>query len=287
MNPIAESELILNPDGSVYHLKLKPENIADNVIVVGDQDRVEMISAFFDNIEFKMQCREFVTHTGSYKGKRVTVLSTGIGTDNIDIVINELDAVVNIDLHTRLPKKEHRTLNIIRIGTSGALQADIDVDSFLFSSYGLGFDGLMNFYDAERVYDKGLINDFAIYSKWPAILNQPYAIKASDNLLNKLGFDQKKGITATACGFYAPQGRKLRLDTRLPDINSLLTNYKYGEHRLTNFEMETSALYGLSAMLGHNAVTACVIVANRIKKEFSKDYKKSVKKLIELILERV
>lgn len=287
MKRIAESELVLNPDKSVYHLKLRPENIADNVIVVGDQGRVEMISNHFDKVEFKVQNREFVTHTGTYKGKRITALSTGIGTDNIDIVINELDAAVNIDLETRIAKPEHRKLNIVRIGTSGALQEDIDVDSFVMSRYGMGFDGLLNFYDVDKVNEKAIEEAFLSYSKWNSRLNHPYVIKGSEYLENRLGEGMKKGITATACGFYAPQGRELRLKLAVEDINSLLTNFKYGNDRVTNFEMETSALFGLSKLLGHEAITICVIVANRIKKEFSKDYHASVEKLILTVLDRL
>jgi uridine phosphorylase len=288
MKKIAESELVLNPDGSVYHLKLKPEHIADYVIVVGDQGRVEMISKYFNKIEFKIQNREFVTHTGYYNGKRITVISTGIGTDNIDIVINELDAAVNIDLQKRIPLKKHRTLNIIRLGTSGALQKDINVDSLVASSHGLGFDGLLNFYkNHSDVNDKKLLKAFIKHSHWPKNLNYPYIIPASNFLINSIAADLTKGITATACGFYGPQGRILRLQTTLPDINQLLTTFNHQDKRITNFEMETSALYGLSALLGHNALTICTIVANRIQKKFSKDYKKSVDKMIQLTLNKI
>ena len=286
MKKIADSELVLNPDGSVYHLKLKNENIADDVIVVGDQGRVEMISKHFSKIEFKVQNREFVTHTGIYKGKRITALSTGIGTDNLDIVVNELDAAVNIDLKKRVPLKKHRKLNIIRLGTSGALQKDIAVDSMLMSAYGMGFDGLMHFYkDLPKINDKKLIKAFIKHSKWPKDLNTPYVIKASKALEERLGNGLKKGITATACGFYAPQGRILRLNTEINDINSILTSFKYGSERITNFEMETSALYGLGQLLGHDTLTICTIVANRLQKKFSKDYKKAVEKMIVHTLE--
>jgi len=288
MKKIPESELVLNPDNSVYHLKLKPENIADNVIVVGDQGRVEAISKFFSKIDFKVQNREFVTHTGTFQGKRITVLSTGIGTDNIDIVVNELDAAVNIDLQKRIPLKKHRSLNIIRLGTSGALQKDIPVDSFVVSSHAIGFDGLLNFYQGiDNVNDGKMVKDFIKYSSWPKQLNQPYIVPASNLLLQTVGKDLVSGITATASGFYAPQGRVLRLPTTLPDINSILTNYNYKGIRITNFEMETSALYGLSSLLGHQALTVCTIVANRLQKKFSKDYKKSVEQMIKLTLERI
>jgi uridine phosphorylase len=288
MKKIAESELVLNPDGSVYHLKLKPENIADYIIVVGDQGRVESISKNFSKVEFKIQNREFVTHTGLYKGKRITALSTGIGTDNIDIVLNELDAAVNIDLNKRIPSKKHRKLNIIRLGTSGALQKDIPVDSFVASSYGMGFDGLLHFYkDAPKVNDFKMSKAFIKHAKWEKHLNQPYSVAASPELLNGIAHDLIKGVTATASGFYAPQGRILRLDTQVNDINSIMTTFKHNGHRITNFEMETSALYGLGQMLGHNTLTICTIVANRLQKKFSKDYKKSVEKMIKLTLDRI
>ena len=288
MKKIAESELVLNPDGSVYHLKLKPENIADNVIVVGDQGRVESISKNFSKIEFKVQNREFVTHTGLYKGKRITALSTGIGTDNIDIVLNELDAAVNIDLNKRVPLKKHRILNIIRLGTSGALQKDIPVDSFIASSYGMGFDGLLHFYkDAPKINDLKMSKAFIKHAKWEKLLNQPYSVAASPELLTGIAHDLTQGITATASGFYAPQGRILRLETEVKDINNIMTTFRHNGHRISNFEMETSALYGLGQLLGHKTLTICTIVANRLQKKFSKDYKKSVDKMIKLTLDRI
>jgi uridine phosphorylase len=272
----------------VYHLKLKPENIADNVIVVGDQGRVESISKNFSKIEFKVQNREFVTHTGLYKGKRITALSTGIGTDNIDIVLNELDAAVNIDLNKRVPLKKHRILNIIRLGTSGALQKDIPVDSFIASSYGMGFDGLLHFYkDAPRINDLKMSKAFIKHAKWEKPLNQPYSVAASPELLTGIAHDLTQGITATASGFYAPQGRILRLETEVKDINNIMTTFRHNGHRISNFEMETSALYGLGQLLGHKTLTICTIVANRLQKKFSKDYKKSVDKMIKLTLDRI
>ncbi len=285
VNRIAESELVLNADNSVYHLHLKNEHVADNVIVVGDQDRVELISSFFDKIEFKIQNREFVTHTGTFNGKRVTAISTGIGTDNIDIVINELDAAINIDLQTREIKKEKRHLNIVRIGTSGALQGDIPVDSFVLSSHGLGMDGLLNFYDIDNITNMDMEVAFEKHTNWNLRFNKPYIIPASESLFKKLAPDKFTGITATACGFYAPQGRVLRLPLQMNDLNEKLTSFKYNELRIANFEMETSALYGLSALLGHQSATVCTIVANRIRKEFSTDYKKAVKLLIGNVLE--
>jgi uridine phosphorylase len=286
---IPESELILNPDGSLYHIKLKAEHIADDVIVVGDQHRVERISKHFDSIEHKSISREFVTHTGIYKGKKITVLSTGIGTDNIDIVVNELDAAINIDLTTRKIKKEHRKLNIIRIGTSGALQEDLPVDSYLISRYGLGFDGLLQYYKLENTEEeKELLNDFMSHTAWNSDLATPYFVRSSDELFNKINRgDMTEGITGTAAGFYGPQGRVLRLPLRNNELNEQLTSFKSKGQRVTNFEMETSALYGLGRLLGHNCVTVCVLIANRLKGEYSDDYKKPVDALIKTVLDRL
>ena len=287
-NIIPETELILNPNGSVYHLKLLPEVIADNIITVGDQGRVELVSSHFDTIDFKVQNREFVTHSGTYKGKRVMVISSGIGTDNIDIVVNELDAAVNIDLKTRTVKEQTRTLNIVRIGTSGALQKDIPVDSYVVSTHGLGFDGLLNYYlDLPTINDNEISEAFIQQTNWNKNLPYPYAVKGSEMLINKIGFDLTKGITATAPGFYGPQGRKLRLTPWVEDFNQQLTDFQYKEHRITNFEMETSALYGLGKLLGHNTCTVCAIIANRVAKQYSKDYHPSVERLIQLVLERL
>jgi uridine phosphorylase len=287
-NIIAETELILNPNGSVFHLKLLPEHIADNIIIVGDQGRVEMVSKYFDTIDFKVQNREFITHTGTYKGKRIMVLSSGIGTDNIDILVNELDAAVNIDLKTRTIKEQKRSLNIVRIGTSGALQQDIPVDSFVVSTHGLGFDGLLNYYlDLPKVNDNDISEAFIKQTNWNKNLPYPYAVKGSETLINKLGHDLIQGITATAPGFYGPQGRKLRLTPWVEDFNQQLTDFKHNGQRITNFEMETSALYGLGQLLGHQTATVCAIIANRVAKKYSSDYKVAVEKLVQLVLERL
>jgi len=288
MKKFPESELILNPDGSVYHIKLHPEQLANTIIVVGDQHRVEQISTYFDRIDFKVQNREFVTHTGEYRGKRITALSTGIGTDNIDIVINELDALVNIDLKNRISKNDLTSLNIIRIGTSGALQSDIPVDSFVMSSHGLGFDGLLNFYKPQlNIFESAIADAFIKHANWNKDLAKPYVVKASDELVLKLGKGLTQGITATACGFYGPQGRELRIPLAIPDLNEKIETFRINEKRITNFEMETSALYGLCAVLGHKALTICDIIANRQTKQYSKNYKKSVDQLIQLVLERL
>lgn len=285
---IPETELILNPNGSVFHLHLLPENVAENIIIVGDPGRVETVSKHFDTIDFKVQNREFVTHSGTYNGKRIMVLSSGIGTDNIDILLNELDAAVNIDLKTRTIKKEHTSLNIVRIGTSGALQADIPVDSYVVSAYGLGFDGLLNYYlDMPKVNDNELSEAFIKQTNWNKNLPYPYSIKGSEKLINKIGFDLKKGVTATAPGFYGPQGRKLRLTPWVEDFNQQLTDFEFKGNRITNFEMETSALYGLGALLGHQTCTVCAIIANRVIKQYSKNYHLAVEELIQLVIKRL
>jgi len=283
------SELIINPDGSIFHLHLLPEDIADTIILVGDPGRVETVASFFDQIELKKQNREFYTITGYYKKKRLTVISTGIGTDNIDIVVNELDAIANIDLKTRKRKAEHKTLNFIRIGTSGSLQANIPVESFLMSKKSIGFDGLLNFYaDRNKVTDNEFEDAFKNHVNWNKLLPSPYVVNASDELIKKLdGPDMIKGITISAPGFYGPQGRQLRLPIVDVDINDKIEAFEYNGQKVTNYEMESSAIFGLSALLGHNALTICVIIANRMQKEFSKDYKPAVKELIGVVLERL
>ncbi len=283
-----ESELIINPDGSVYHIKLKPEHIAPTVIVVGDQNRVETISRHFKKVEFKIQSREFATHTGTYKDTPITVLSTGIGTDNIDIVMNELDAAVNIDLEKRVAKEKHTSLDIIRLGTSGALQPDIEVDTFVASAFGLGLDGLLYFYEHdEKILEKELMEAFMQQTGWSNKLPHPYIVKASDKLLNKIAGDLRQGITATASGFFGPQGRELRIPLAYPELNQKIEKFEHHGRVITNFEMETSALYALGKTLGHNTLTVCDIIANRVNRTYSKDYKKSVEELIEFVLEKI
>jgi uridine phosphorylase len=283
-----ETELILTKEKRVYHINLCGEDIADDVIVVGDQHRVAQISKLFSKIEFKTEHREFVTHTGIYNGKRITVLSTGIGTDNIDIVMNELDAAVNINLETRELNPTHRSLNIIRLGTSGALQADIPVNGIVVSSHGLGLDGLLNFYDNwQSINENDISESFMKHSNWLPNLPYPYCVKASEKLISKFKEGTHIGITATAPGFYGPQGRQIRLKASMPTLNEFLTDFKHGEHRITNFEMETSALYGLGKLLNHQCLTACVIIANRVRKEFTTDYTKSVEILITESLQRL
>lgn len=288
-NKIAPSELILNADGSIFHLHLKPGQIATDVILVGDPGRVEMIADFFDEIEVKAQNREFVTVTGRYRGKRITVLSTGIGTDNIDIVINELDALVNIDLGTREIKADKTSLNLIRIGTSGALQGDIPVDAFLVSRKAVGFDGLMNFYARrEEIADIAFENAFKSYTNWNPLLASPYVVDCNEDLYNKItDGDFIPGITISAPGFYGPQGRELRLNIIDRQINDKIEAFRFNGMKITNYEMECSAIYGLSKLLGHQALTVCIIIANRISRDASSDYKSVMKRLVIKILDKL
>ena len=285
---IAASELILNPDGSVYHLNLKPEHIAHDIIFVGDQNRVEKITQFFDSIEFSTQKREFKTQTGIFKGKRITVMSTGIGPDNIDIVVNELDALVNIDLETKKPKDKLTSLNIIRIGTSGSLQADIPVDSFVMSKFGLGLDNMLRSYLIDEVSNIDMEDAFVNHTNWDPKKGKPYVISCSAKLEKIIESDKMhKGITATAGGFYGPQGRVLRLQIQDENLNSKMDNFQFEGNRITNLEMETGAIYGLSALLGHNALSLNAIIANRASGTFSEDPYKAVAALIAYTLDKL
>ncbi|MCC6306901.1 MAG: nucleoside phosphorylase [Chitinophagaceae bacterium] len=281
MSRIAESELIINDRGAVYHLDLTPDEIAGTVVTVGDPDRVKEISKYFDSIEVKRQHREFVSHTGYVGKKRITVLSSGIGPDNIDIVINELDALVNIDFKTREIKKELSSINIIRLGTSGSLQADVPVDSFVASTHGLGVDNLLNFYRLEQNdEEQQLLHHFVTHTQVHGQIGHPYISSGAASLIKNFVSDFHHGITVTCPGFYGPQGRVLRLGIRNPDFVNRLTDFRFGPHRITNFEMETSAIYGLGRLLGHHCLAINAIVANRVVKEFSKDGKAAVESLI-------
>lgn len=285
---IKDSELILNPDGSVYHLNLKPEDISDTIIFVGDQDRVEKITKYFDSVEFSTQKREFKTQTGYYHDRRITVLSTGIGPDNIDIVLNELDALVNIDLKTRKPKSELTSLNIIRVGTSGSLQNDIPVDSFVMSTHGLDVNGMLHFYQIDGISNPEIEDAFIKHTDWDKNKARPIVINNSKYLEKYFESDIVfKGMTGTAGGFYGPQGRVLRLPLHDANLNAKLYNFSYKDFRITNFEMETSVIYGLSKLLGHEALSLNAIIANRANGDFSKDPKKTVDKLILYTLERI
>ncbi len=285
---IKDSELILNPDGSVYHLNLKPDDISDTIIFVGDQDRVEKVTKHFDSIEFETQKREFKTQTGYYKDRRITVISTGIGPDNIDIVLNELDALVNIDLDTRKPKGDLTSLNIIRIGTSGSLQSDIPVDSFLVSTHALDVNGMLHFYQIDGISNPEIENAFITHTNWDRNKARPIVINGSSYLEKYFESDiLHKGMTGTAGGFYGPQGRVLRLPLQDASLNSKLDNFNYKDFRITNFEMETSVIYGLSGLLGHEALSLNAIIANRANGTFSKKPKETVEKLIVYALERI
>jgi uridine phosphorylase len=285
---IKDSELILNQDGSVYHLNLKPEDISDTIIFVGDQDRVEKITKHFDSVDFSTQKREFKTQTGYYKDSRISVISTGIGPDNIDIVLNELDALVNIDLKTRQPKTELTSLNIIRIGTSGSLQADIPVDSFLISTHALDVNGMLHFYQIDRISNPEIEDAFIAHTDWDKNKARPIIINNSKYLEKYFASNRVyRGMTGTAGGFYGPQGRVLRLPLHDSDLNSKLDNFNYKDFRITNFEMETSVIYGLSKLLGHEALSLNAIIANRATGGFSKNPKKTVEKLITYALERI
>ncbi|MDR1793356.1 MAG: nucleoside phosphorylase [Bacteroidales bacterium] len=285
---IKPSEMPLQADGSVYHLNLHPSELADNVLLVGDPNRVATVSAFFDTIEVRKSNREINTHTGTYKNKRFTVLSTGMGCDNIDIVLNELDALVNIDLEKRCVKKEHKSLNIIRLGTCGGLQPHLDINTFIASAYGLGMDGLLHYYEhANSFSDSEIDKIFMAKTLWNANFPKPYSVSASPALLEKVAFDMQKGITITASGFYAPQCRTLRLPLGMPDFAHRLRDTTAKGLYFTNMEMETSALYCLSKLLVHNALTICIIIANRCNGNFSKNYSPAMENLIQLTLDRM
>ncbi len=286
MQRIPESELIINSRGAIYHLDVRPEELAPTVIVVGDPDRVKKVSAHFDKIEHKLQHREFITHTGYIGNNHLSVISTGIGPDNIDIVFNELDALANIDFETRLIKEKLTRLNIIRFGTSGSLQADIPVDSFVASSHGLGLDNLLNFYNYEKTTaDKEMAEAFISQTKLDTTITNPYAFSGSEMLLKKFSEGFHKGITVTCPGFFGPQGRVLRLGLASPGLVDKLSHFSFNNHRITNFEMETSAIYGLGKLMGHECLSINTIIANRVLKEFSKDSEASVKNMIKKALE--
>ena len=289
MNIIGSSELIINQEGRIYHLGLRPDDIADTIIMVGDPGRVGIVSGFFDRIETKVSNREFITHTGYYRGKRITVISTGIGTDNIDIVVNELDALVNIDLNKRKIKEKHKCLTFVRIGTSGALQENIPVDSFLLTKKAIGFDNVIRFYsDSNRISDPEFEQAFIKHTGWGTKLSVPYIVDADESLFNKLKSKKiLEGLTISSPGFYGPQGRVLRLGLQNPEINTKIAEFEYKGERITNYEMESSAIYGLARMLGHKAVTICAIIANRTTMTFSKDYQATVKELVKYTLERL
>ncbi len=288
MQRIPESELIVNSRGAIYHLNIKRDELAETIITVGDPDRVREVSKHFDMVEYRLQHREFVTHTGFIGKKRLSVVSTGIGPDNIDIVLNELDAVVNIDLTQRTINQQLKTLNIIRIGTSGSLQRDIPVDSFVTSTHGLGMDNLLHFYrHNNNEEEKQLVHALVTQTQMHNRFSYPYLTGASSSLLKHFTKDFHQGITVTCPGFYGPQGRVLRLGLTQPELVDRLTQFSYGQHRITNFEMETAAIYGLGKNLGHHCVSLSAIVANRVTREFSRDGNEAVEKLIRTVVEKI
>jgi len=289
MKHFPPSELIINNDGSIFHLHLKPEQLADNVILVGDPGRVVLVAAYFDTQECSVSSREFNTITGTYKGKRISVISTGIGTDNIDIVMNELDALSNIDLTTRTEKAEFRQLTIIRIGTSGGMQPEIPLGSFLISEKSIGFDGMLNFYAGrDSVSDLEFEKSLKEQLNWNPQLASPYVVNADEELVNRIGkSDMLRGTTISANGFYGPQGRVLRIDLADMQLNDKIEQFKFGKYKITNYEMEGSAIAGLAKLMGHKAMTVCCIIANRRIEAANTDYKPYIEKLVTTVLERI
>ena len=288
MRTIPSSELIINDDGSIFHLHLKPEQLAETVLLVGDPGRVEMVASYFDTQECRVSNREFVTITGTYKGKRISVISTGIGTDNIDVVVTELDALANIDFETRQVKPELKQLTLVRLGTSGAIQPDIKVGTILFSRTSIGFDGLLNYYKGRNdVCDLDIEKAFIKHTEWDELLPKPYFIDADKSLFELFRDYTMEGITISAPGFYAPQGRWVRLEPADKELNSKIESFRFGERRITNFEMEGSALAGLSALMGHRAATICTIIAQRVALDVETDYKLFVRNMIEMALDRL
>lgn len=283
---IPASELPQQKDGAIYHLNLHSNELADNIVLVGDPGRVAMISSLFDTMEVQKQNRELITHTGTYKGKRISVISTGMGTDNIDIVLNELDAVANIDLATREVKAEHRALNMVRIGTSGALQSDIECGSFVASAYGFGIDGVLQFYDYGDVNDEAFVNAFIQHTGWNERLPHPYCTPASQELLNRIAFDMRQGVTVSAPGFFGPQGRQVRAQLKYPELNRKIESFNMNGRVITNMEMECSAIYGLGNVLGHNPLTVCLIIANRVTGKFLDSYHDRMLELCTTVLDR-
>ncbi|HHT61327.1 MAG: nucleoside phosphorylase [Paludibacteraceae bacterium] len=288
MRIIPASELIINSDGSIFHLHVKPEQIATTIILCGDPARVTLIASYFDSIECEISSREFHTITGMYKGKRLSCVSHGIGPDNIDIVVNELDALVNVDFATRTEKPEHTTLTLIRIGTSGGLQDICPVGTYVVSKYSMGFDGVLNFYEVpENFLEMDMEEAFKKHANWSPRLTAPYCVKADEELVERIGFDMVKGITIAAPGFYGPQGRYIRAKLAFPDLNSKVISFRHNGEMITNFEMESSMVAGLGKLLGHKALTVCAIIAGRVSKNMNTNYKGSIEGLIEKVLERI
>ena len=288
MRIIPDSELIINSDGSVFHLHIKPEQLADKIIVMGDPGRVTMTASFFDSIECDVQSREFHTVTGMYKGKRITAMSHGIGTDNIDIVVTELDALANVDFETREIKKDFKQLTIVRVGTSGGMQPHCPVGSFVVAEKSIGFDGVIHYYDgSDKVREKDFEESFKKHVDWSPLHCSPYVVSSDEDLVERIGHDMIKGVTISAIGFYGPQGRHVRLPLADPKLNSKIESFRFDDHSITNYEMESSALAGLGKMMGHKAMTVCSIIANRVALESNADYQGSIEDLIKIVLERI
>ena len=285
---IPPSQLIINDDGSAFHIHLRPDQLRDNIILVGDPGRVNMVASYFDEIDYDVQSREFHTIAGKYKGKEIMCISHGIGPDNIEIVITELDALANIDFKTRKVKPEHRTLNMVRIGTSGSLQLDLKIGDFVIADKATGFDGILNFYkDRDEVCDLEFERQFCEHVKWDPTWAAPYTVDANRELVERIGRDDMlRGYTIAAVGFYAPQGREVRLKLKDPDLNEKIESFRYEGRPITNFEMESACLQGMAKLLGHKAMTVCCIIAQRRAEEANTDYKPSVKRLVETVLDR-
>jgi len=288
MRIIPESELIINSDGSAFHLHIRPEQLSDKIVMMGDPDRVTMTASFFDSIECDIQSREFHTVTGIYKGKRITALSHGIGTDNIDIVLTELDALANIDFNTRMVKEEFKQLTIVRVGTSGGMQPHCPVGSYVVSEKSIGFDGLLHYYaGSDLIREKDFEEAFQREVGWSPYHCSPYVVSADEGLIDRVGYDMIRGVTISAIGFYGPQGRHVRLPLADPDLNAKIESFRFGGYSITNYEMESSAIAGLGKLMGHKAMTVCAIIANRVALKSNADYKGSTEELIKIVLERI
>lgn len=288
MRIIPNSEFIVNPDGSAFHLHIRPEQLSDKIVMMGDPDRVTLTASFFDSIECDVHSREFHTVTGMYKGKRLTALSHGIGTDNIDIVVTELDALANIDFRTRTVKPELRQLTMIRVGTSGGMQPHCPIGSYVVSEKSIGFDGLLHYYaNSQDVREKDFEEAFQKHVNWSSCHCSPYVVSADAELVKRIGHDMICGVTISAIGFYGPQGRHVRLPLADPELNAKIESFRYGHYSITNYEMESSAITGLGKMMGHKCMTVCAIIANRVALESNADYKGTIEDLIKVILERI
>ena len=288
MRIIPESELIINSDGSAFHLHIRPEQLSDKIVMMGDPDRVTMTASFFDSIECDVRSREFHTVTGTYKGKRITALSHGIGTDNIDIVLTELDALANIDFNTRLVKEELKQLTMVRVGTSGGMQPHCPVGSYVVSEKSIGFDGLIHYYGgSESIREKDFEEAFQREVGWSPYHCSPYVVSADEELVDRIGYDMIRGVTISAIGFYGPQGRHVRLPLADPNLNAKIESFRFGEHSITNYEMESSAIAGLGKLMGHKAMTVCAIIANRVALKSNADYKGSIEDLLQIVLDRI